>query len=87
MQKCNKRAYNKLYEIINPWPKIGVMLILSFMGGKREIWFRPGSNRGPFACKANVITTTLRNLNKFTVRRFFIPVNNQFQKIVSSMMM
>ena len=24
-------------------------------------WFRPGSNRGPFACEANVITTTLRN--------------------------
>ena len=27
-----------------------------------KTWFRPGSNRGPFACKANVITTTLRNL-------------------------
>ena len=27
------------------------------------IWFRWGSNPGPFACEANVITTTLRNLD------------------------
>ncbi len=30
---------------------------------KKEICFRPGSNRRPFACEANVITTTLRKLD------------------------
>ena len=34
-------------------------------------WFRPGSNRGSFACKANVITTTLRNLAIETARVVF----------------
>ena len=29
---------------------------------KKYHWFSPGSNRGPFACEANVITTTLLNL-------------------------
>ena len=29
---------------------------------KRTCWSRPGSNRGPSACKADVMTTTLRNL-------------------------
>ena len=28
---------------------------------KKNNWFRPGLNRGPSACKADVITTTLRN--------------------------
>jgi hypothetical protein len=28
--------------------------------GKKS-WFRPGSNRGPSACKADVITATPRN--------------------------
>lgn len=27
---------------------------------KRKTCFRPGSNRGPCACEAHVITTTLR---------------------------
>ena len=27
----------------------------------KKSWLRPGSNRGPSACKADVITTTLRN--------------------------
>lgn len=27
------------------------------------VCFRPVSNRGPFACEANVITTTLRKLD------------------------
>ena len=30
--------------------------------GLNETCFRPVSNRGPFACEANVITTTLRKL-------------------------
>ena len=35
---------------------------ISAMGWwRRATCFRPVSNRGPFACKANVITTTLRN--------------------------
>ena len=29
---------------------------------KAKVCFRPVSNRGPFACEANVITTTLRKL-------------------------
>ena len=32
--------------------------------GSEKTQFRPGSNRGPFACQANVITTTLRKLVK-----------------------
>ena len=28
---------------------------------KKSLWFRPGSNWGPSACKADVITTTPRN--------------------------
>ena len=28
---------------------------------KDQIWFQPGSNRRPSACKADVITTTLWN--------------------------
>ena len=30
------------------------------VGRKQAVCFRPVSNRGPFACEANVITTTLR---------------------------
>ena len=49
------------------WTRIAGFRVLSAnhytMEPKRffPAWFRPGSNRGPFACKANVITTTLRN--------------------------
>ena len=32
---------------------------------RKEPCFRPVSNRGPFACEANVITTTLRKLTAF----------------------
>ena len=31
------------------------------LDNERKIQFCPGSNRGPFACEANVITTTLQN--------------------------
>ena len=30
--------------------------------------FRPVSNRGPFACEANVITTTLRKPNEWNTK-------------------
>ena len=30
-----------------------------------HLWFCLGSNQGPFACKANVITTTLQNHKPF----------------------
>ena len=33
-----------------------------FSSFKKESCFRPGSNRGPCACEAHVITTTLRKL-------------------------
>ena len=33
----------------------------------KKICFRPGSNRGPCACKAHVITTTLRKLSIWKV--------------------
>ena len=32
------------------------------VGKPKIIWFRWGSNPGPSACEADVITTTLRNL-------------------------
>ena len=32
---------------------------------KKKKCFRPGSNRRPFACEANVITATLRKLNVY----------------------
>ena len=35
-------------------------------------WFHWGSNPGPSACKADVITTTLRNLYAEHLRRYFI---------------
>ena len=35
---------------------------------KKEIWSRPGSNRGPSACKADVITTTLQDHLKTKVK-------------------
>ena len=33
-----------------------------------QICFRPVSNRGPFACEANVITTTLRKPNEWNTK-------------------
>ena len=43
------------------------------------IWFRPGSNWRPSACKADVITTTLRNLTHVSqgkINNVFLPAHH-----------
>ena len=37
---------------------------------KKKACFRPGSNRGPCACEAHVITATLRKLRNFMLFPF-----------------
>ena len=69
----------RFYDAIIHNPELGFLLrnsrsiniLLLFLILNMKLlwkWFRPGSNRGPFACKANVITTTLRNLTKTAIR-------------------
>ena len=48
----NVKQINSHYKLILTVRKIII---------NKKVWFRPGSNRGPSACKADVITATLRN--------------------------
>ena len=40
---------------------------LFFSTNPKNIWSRPGSNRGPSACKADVMTTTLQDLLDYKI--------------------
>ena len=70
-----------------------LFLFLSITSQKREsyektLWFRPGSNRRPSACKADVITATPRNLCESVfyrtvnqVQYLFISMNKLFYQL------
>ena len=52
----------KCQRCIDKYIDDGILIAISLKNISKKTQFQPGSNRRPFACKANVITTTLWNL-------------------------
>ena len=57
----------------------GVMKGKKFSRGGKKRCFRPGSNRGPCACEAHVITTTLRKQLTVVSLIYYIDPPHLFQ--------